>query len=43
MIDLFLVRCFGKVEMLNFLSTAPLEWRTGMYKHLDHHLKQFGV
>src|SRR5215469_13159562 len=26
---------FGKI--------MPLEWSTGMYKHLDHHLKQFGV
>ena len=26
---------FGKI--------TPLEWSTGMYKHLDHHLKQFGV
>ena len=26
---------FGKI--------TPLEWGTGMYKHLDHHLKQFGV
>jgi len=22
---------------------TPLEWATGMYKHLDHHLRQFGV
>jgi hypothetical protein len=21
---------------------TPLEWSTGMYKHLDHHLRQFG-
>ena len=26
---------FGKI--------TPLEWSTGMYKQLDHHLKQFGV
>ena len=26
---------FGKI--------TPLEWSTGMYKHLDHHLTQFGV
>ena len=26
---------FGKI--------TPLEWSTSMYKHLDHHLKQFGV
>ena len=26
---------FGKI--------TPVEWSTGMYKHLDHHLKQFGV
>jgi hypothetical protein len=26
---------FGKI--------TPLEWSTGMYKHLDHHLKQFGA
>lgn len=22
---------------------SPLHWSTGMYKHLDHHLRQFGV
>ncbi|MCW3107663.1 MAG: hypothetical protein JWQ09_2169 [Segetibacter sp.] len=22
---------------------TPGEWSTGMYKHLDHHLRQFGV
>ena len=22
---------------------TPQEWATGMYKHLDHHLRQFGV
>ena len=26
---------FGKLK--------PLEWSTGMYKHLDHHLRQFGA
>ena len=26
-----------------FGELTPLEWSTGMYKHLDHHLKQFGV
>ena len=26
---------FGKV--------TPHEWGAGMYKHLDHHLRQFGV
>ena len=26
-----------------FGKLTPLEWSTGMYKHLDHHLKQFGV
>ena len=26
-----------------FGSLTALEWSTGMYKHLDHHLKQFGV
>jgi hypothetical protein len=26
-----------------FGSITPLEWSTGMYKHLDHHLKQFGL
>lgn len=26
---------FGKIR--------PHEWATGMYKHLDHHLRQFGV
>jgi hypothetical protein len=26
-----------------FGELTPLEWSTGMYKHLDHHLRQFGV
>jgi hypothetical protein len=26
-----------------FGDLTPLEWSAGMYKHLDHHLKQFGV
>ena len=26
-----------------FGELTPLEWSTGMYKHLDHHLKQFGA
>ncbi len=26
-----------------FGEITPLQWSTGMYKHLDHHLKQFGV
>ena len=26
-----------------FGDITPLEWSTGMYKHLDHHLKQFGA
>jgi hypothetical protein len=26
-----------------FGPLTPLEWSTGMYKHVDHHLKQFGV
>lgn len=26
-----------------FGPITPLEWSTGMYKHLDHHLKQFGA
>jgi hypothetical protein len=26
-----------------FGSLTPQEWATGMYKHLDHHLRQFGV
>lgn len=26
-----------------FGPLTPLEWSTGMYKHLDHHLRQFGV
>ena len=26
-----------------FGELTPVEWSTGMYKHLDHHLKQFGV
>ncbi len=26
-----------------FGALTPHEWSTGMYKHLDHHLRQFGV
>jgi hypothetical protein len=26
-----------------FGPLTPKEWSTGMYKHLDHHLQQFGV
>jgi Protein of unknown function (DUF1569) len=26
-----------------FGKLTPDEWATGMYKHLDHHLRQFGV
>lgn len=26
-----------------FGRLAPREWSRGMYKHLDHHLKQFGA
>ena len=26
-----------------FGELTPLDWATGMYKHLDHHLRQFGV
>ena len=26
-----------------FGKMTPLEWATLMYKHLDHHLRQFGV
>jgi len=26
-----------------FGPLTPNEWSTGMYKHLDHHLRQFGV
>jgi hypothetical protein len=26
-----------------FGALTPQEWGTGMYKHLDHHLRQFGV
>jgi hypothetical protein len=26
-----------------FGPMTPLEWSTGMYKHVDHHLKQFGA
>jgi len=26
-----------------FGRLTPQEWATGMYKHLDHHLRQFGV
>jgi hypothetical protein len=26
-----------------FGPITPHEWATGMYKHLDHHLRQFGV
>ncbi|GEO11418.1 DUF1569 domain-containing protein [Segetibacter aerophilus] len=27
----------------SFGKLTPVEWSTGMYKHLDHHLRQFGV
>jgi Protein of unknown function (DUF1569) len=26
-----------------FGALAPQDWSRGMYKHLDHHLRQFGV
>lgn len=26
-----------------FGPLTPVEWSTGMYKHIDHHLRQFGV
>lgn len=26
-----------------FGKLTPMQWSTGMYKHIDHHLKQFGV
>ncbi len=26
-----------------FGKLTPLEWSIGMYKHIDHHFKQFGV
>jgi len=26
-----------------FGSLTPYEWSRGMYKHLDHHLRQFGA
>ena len=26
-----------------FGNLTPAEWGTGMYKHLDHHLRQFGA
>jgi hypothetical protein len=26
-----------------FGAMSPHEWSTGMYKHLDHHLRQFGA
>ena len=26
-----------------FGRITPTEWSTGMYKHLDHHLRQFGA
>ena len=26
-----------------FGPMTPIEWSTGMYKHIDHHLRQFGV
>jgi Protein of unknown function (DUF1569) len=26
-----------------FGALTPHEWGTGMYKHLDHHMRQFGV
>ena len=25
-----------------FGDLTPMQWSTGMYKHLDHHLRQFG-
>jgi hypothetical protein len=26
-----------------FVPLTPQQWATGMYKHLDHHLRQFGA
>jgi hypothetical protein len=26
-----------------FGKLTPAQWGTGMYKHLDHHLRQFGA
>jgi transposase InsO family protein len=26
-----------------FGNLTPQEWSRGMYKHLDHHLRQFGA
>jgi Protein of unknown function (DUF1569) len=33
----------GKDPHPFFGRMTPLEWGTSMYKHLDHHLQQFGV
>ncbi|HYJ38693.1 MAG TPA: DUF1569 domain-containing protein [Chitinophagaceae bacterium] len=33
----------GKFPHPFFGKMTPDEWGTSMYKHLDHHLKQFGV
>src|SRR5215831_9862001 len=35
-------QCTGQPHPF-FGKITALEWSTGMYKHLDHHLKQFGV
>jgi hypothetical protein len=34
---------FSTSNAASACKITPLEWSTGMYKHLDHHLKQFGV
>ena len=34
---------FEGKESLSFGSLSTQEWNNMFYKHLDHHLKQFGV
>ncbi len=36
-------RFFDKRESLSFGQLMPKEWSNMFYKHLDHHLNQFGV
>lgn len=34
---------FNGKKSVSFDELTPLEWNNMMYKHLDHHLRQFGV
>jgi len=46
LIDRFAVggpQCCTKHPHTFFGQMTPEEWATLMYKHLDHHLRQFGV